>query len=351
MKVVRLQRKENLEERFKELQTSGLIRYSHNGYKKWRWQYLENPFFLAQEPAAWICGLNGKIVGHLGAIPVQLKVGSKKFNAAWLVDFVTLPEFRRKGVGRALVEEVDKEFEVLLAVGGTDMSFNLFTKMGWSFLGHVPYCIKLWDLKLLIKERVRNVFVANSAIVVSGILLGILNLFTRCRRPKDIEVSRIDNFDEEVDTFWNRISSSFKFVVPRNRVYLSWKYDLQPGMEYVKFRAAHRGVLCGYIVVRCIKGNSGKDEGLIAEIITHPNDKDAQNALLSEALQYLKDQGCSMVRCFLTHKDMRGTLIRGGLLRYKAKMYFLIKDNISKLGEGVDLDNWYLSAGDSDTDR
>ncbi len=351
MSVFRLSKNQELNKYFSELEGMGLINYASRGYKKWHWQYTQNPFCLSPELPSWIYAWDCKAIGHLGVIPVDLKVGVQKIKAAWLVDFMTLAEYRRKGAGRELVDEVDKQFDVLLAVGATEMSFNFFLKMGWEFLGNVPYYLKIWDAKPLVRKRIKNKFLAQFVSLQVNFIVKIFNFLKACNYPQRIEISRIDNFTQEADLFWRQIVDSYKIIVPRNEDYLHWKFDLQPDMQYVKFRAARDGMVCGYAVARCIINESGSMEGLIAEVIARPQDRVAARQLVFEALKYLRSQGCFMARCFAVSPDIQKALLSCGFLRHNVKMRFLIKRNKEGLQEACKLDNWYITAGDSDMDR
>ena len=82
--------------------------------------------------------------------------------------------------------------------------------------------------------------------------------------------------------------------------------------------------------MRSISSECGKTrEGLIADIITRPDDRDAIHALIFAALDYLKDEGCSIVRCCLSHKGVQKILTGCGFIKRKPQMRFLINKNIN----------------------
>jgi len=350
MNIIRISKKENLENLFQDLIRTNLINCPTLGYKKWCWQYMENPFYLGDELPAWISSLDGKPTGHLGTLPIELKVGSRKIIAAWAVDFMTSSEYRRKGIGRSLVDEANRCLDVFLTVGQTDKAFSLFTKMGWKFLGNIPYYIKILDLKILIKEKIKNLFISNLVVVPVNLFLKVFNYLKRPRKPKGIEIHRIANFNEEADLFWEEIASSYKIIVPRNKAYLGWKYDAQPGMDYVKFRAVRKDKVSGYIIVHCIR-TLGRKEGLITDIISRPKDKDVVRGLVFAALEYLKSEDCSIIRCYINQKDIQGVLGSCGFMKRESRLRFLMNKNSDGLEETYNLDNWYITAGDCDIDR
>lgn len=344
--------KEAINKCLQEAKQSGLTNYQISDYKTWCWQYVENPFCLGKNPAAWLYTLNGgKAVGHIGAIPVELKMGSEKIIAGWAVDLITLSKYRRRGIGASLVIEANKHFDIFLAIGTSKMSFPLFIKTGWEYLGNIPYYIKIWDAKILMRKKIRSIFVANLICIPANLFLKILNFLKRPRIPEGIKIKRMDTFSEEADLFWKKISTHYKIIVPRDKAYLSWKYDRQPDMHYVKLRAKRGDILCGYALLRCIETESAKPEGLITDVITDPRDKEAIEALLFMALEYLKNQGCNVVRCYATSKNIQRALKNYGFIRRNSQMRFVISKNTDGLGEVENLDNWHITAGDSDIDR
>lgn len=319
-------------------------------YSKWQWQYLKNPFFPERNPPVWLCDLDGRKIGHLGAIPVEIKIGLQKILGAWAVDFMTLSEYRGKGAGRLLVNEANKHFHTFMTIGCTDMASMLFIKMGWKFLGDVPHFIKILDLRVLIKEKIKNLFIAKLLFITIKPLL-LFDYLKMPKRIKEIEVQRIDDFNEEADLLWNEIASYYKIVVHRNRAYLQWKYTMQPNMDYVKFCARHNQKLRGYAIVRSVKTESDEREGLIADIISRPNDRKVIIALVSSCLEYLKSENCFIAHCYVNHKGIQNVLGSFGFVRRRSQMRFLLNKNVNGLEEIYDLNNWYLTAGDCDIDR
>lgn len=351
MNIARILKKDDVKKYFQDLMRAGLINYSKTGYERWHWQYVENSFICGQDLPVWICILNEKIIGHLGVIPVALKVGSQKIKAGWAVDFMTLPEARGKGVGRFLVDDANKQLDIFFSIGQTDMAFGLFIKMGWKFLGYIPHYIKIWDAKIFVKDKIKNSFIAKVISLPINLLFEFFDYVKRPRISKSIEIHEIENFDEEPDFFWEGISGYYKTVVPRDKIYLSWKYDKQPGMGYVKFRATCHNKTRGYAVARAIKTESGDMEGLIADIIVRPDDKDTTRALIFWASRYLHIKNCVMVRCFVNNKEIESILLDQGFIKRQSSARFVLNKNVEGLNDIYDIDDWFITAGDCDIDR
>ncbi len=351
MRIIRLRRSHEHEAYFQEYLGSGLVDCSVRGQEKWRWQYTQNPFARGENLPVWTCVSGGKTIGQLGAIPLELHVGDRTIHGAWAVDFRVLPEHRGRGVGKLLVEEANRHFDAFLAIGATDMSFGLFTKEGWKALGGLPYYVKIWNADAIIRGKIGSSVLARLASVPLNGGLKLLDYLKTARRPGSIEVKRMDGFGDEADRWWEEIRGAYDVVVSRNRAYLEWKYDRQPGMDYVKFRATRDSELCGYIVVRVVDRGQQTREGLIADIVVDPRDEDAIQSLTHEALTYLRSVPCSIARCYASQAHVSRTLVRNGFLKRKPQMRFLVNKNIDGCEAVESVGEWCLAAGDSDMDR
>lgn len=351
MNIIKVSTEEKLKNVFQDYLKNSAFNYTGLKYEKWHWKYMENPFFYDKQPAMWVSTIDDKIAGFLGSIPIKLKAGVRTVNAAWAVDFMVFKDYRKKGLGMSLVKEANGFFDIFLAIGGTGMSTNLFKKMGWISLGKIPYYTKILDLDALLKSKIKNIFIRIPTLKIISPVFKIYCCLKKAVMPKGIEIDEINNFSEEADLFWKEIEHFYKIAVPRNRAYLSWKYDKQPGTRYVKFRVTRDNKICGYAVVRVVINGPDTREGLILEIIIHPEDRDAAMALISAALKHLKGENCPIAHCCVNDRDIRKALTRVGFIKRKPHMRFLIKKNIDEFEELRHLDNWYITAGDSDIDR
>lgn len=300
---------------------------------------------------AWSFSEDGKTVGALAAIPVRLKAANTMLKAAWAVDFNTQQAYRRRGIGSRLVEEANKSFDVFLAIGASDSSFALFKKNGWVYCGELPHYIRIFDFRGLIGGRVKNPLLAGILSLAASAFTKIPGIVYYRRITRDIKVTVIEHFDVEADLLWEKVKDSYGFAVVRDSAFLINRYGGAGGKKYIRLRAAKDGELAGYAVLRVIDKSAGKPEGLITDIIAAAEDKDKIAALLLNSAQYLASQGCVLVRCYSSSPVIRKVLLSAGFLRRKSWMRFMIKNNTGVSDEIYNLDNWYLSAADSDIDR
>ncbi|KPJ64118.1 hypothetical protein AMJ44_13335, partial [candidate division WOR-1 bacterium DG_54_3] len=70
--------------------------------KHWRWLYRVGEFSESYPPLVAL--LEGKVIGHVAAIPIILKSGNHERFAAWGVDGGVLPPYRTCGIGSKLMQ-------------------------------------------------------------------------------------------------------------------------------------------------------------------------------------------------------------------------------------------------------
>jgi len=340
-----------LERCFRLIVENRLFYDSMAQYDKWHWKFVANPFCSSAAVPVFLFMVDRAVAGQLGVMPVALKIGTERLNAGWAVDFKTLPEYRNRGIGKALVQEASRSFDVLLTLGQTDMSYSLFLKMGWKLIGHLPYYLAIYDSHALVRERIGNDYMAKPAAIAANLLLKGFRHVKKIKTPQDIQVSEIERFDDEADELWREIASCDTAMVPRDLSYLRWKYDIQPGMSYRKVRASRNRKACGYAIVRIVKGRAGEKEGLIADIVASPDDRASIEALLCAAMGLLEAEDCSIARCYFSNRSIGDVLERSGFIKGRATARLLVSRDMPGLTGPDDLHKWYMSAGDCDMDR
>ena len=87
-------------------------------------------------------GAAGKIVAHMGILPVRLSSespgsGTADIDAAWLLDWLVLKSFRGARVGTLLMKQALSRHQLSMAVGLTRDSELIFRRARWFDLGLV----------------------------------------------------------------------------------------------------------------------------------------------------------------------------------------------------------------------
>jgi GNAT superfamily N-acetyltransferase len=101
----------------------------------WKWHFLEGPYVHADDIPLWIAKAGEEVVGQLGAIPIRLKVGDEEQRSIWYQDFNVHSDYRKRGLGKRLVQASLKSYPTALGIGFTDQAVPVFRGLKWKTLG------------------------------------------------------------------------------------------------------------------------------------------------------------------------------------------------------------------------
>lgn len=322
--------------------------------RRWRWCYEHNPVRTEQAPA-WICRHRGKIVGHLGLLPVVAVVQEQAISVAWIRDLIVAPEARSLGVGALLVLAArEVSGHPLLVAGMNEQSVSLFRQLGFADGKTVPLYLKVYDPRRVLETLPRS--------PVCRLLLGAIqagqSLYMRAprfgRSRESVEVVPLERFDDRFDRWWASIEPCFPSVVRRTAETMRWRYEDQPAHRYRVVAARDGEAIRGVAVLRCGRSR-GLPAGFITELLAHPDDSAAVDALLIEAERWLagsQEERPAFLRCTVRHPAMEQRLVRAGFLRVPSPIRWMLSAaGDSLVGEGIaSLKGWFLNGGDSDLD-
>ena len=114
-----------------------------------KWQFKKNPFLKKDKTSIIVYKHNGKIISHLGFIPVKLKFFNSIKKGVWHVSFFTLNKFRGKGLGLKLVKFRNKSFDFAMVLSGSEGTENIYHHIGGHTMGNLKRHINILE-----KEKV-----------------------------------------------------------------------------------------------------------------------------------------------------------------------------------------------------
>lgn len=313
----------------------------------WDWHYLENPYASPENIPVWIVKDGERIVGQAGAIPVELKVGGEIRRAVWMLEFVLLPEYRGKKLGKKLLLLAGETYPTQLALGYNELAGNVIRSLDWVTMG-------------TIHRYQRLLYPGHSLAEIAGSLpLRELVNFSyaplRPRRSRTLAsgrfaVKEIENFNESFDHLWTRASEQWPCAVIRSAKLLEWQFKKQPGKKF-EVLGVHDGArLLGYVVLFFRKaGASGASPKVAISDITY--DPHEPNAIIDELLKAslrlaVERRAGSLVTDVLDARTEE-RLHRFGFWRIKAAPPFMVYS--PKQQELMyKPNNWFLTRADSD---
>jgi GNAT superfamily N-acetyltransferase/N-acetylglutamate synthase-like GNAT family acetyltransferase len=339
--------------------------------ERWEWQFENNPFKKEDELPIWIAvDEKGKVVGQICTMIEPLKIGMETLSLCyWAVDLFVLPEYRDQKIGFKLSKAIYDENDNLMALPMSETFRHYMMKLGCMPLDSVAVYNRLTRFDALstfdaFRHRLNNKWYgkillwALRALRLDHLITALINLGVwindlRLPRFKDtgIEIKQIDEFDETMDEFWERVSPQFQVIVRRDSQFLNWKYVHQPYMQYQIFTASRDGRICGYVILRKTRPPES-NSGIIADLLVSPDDQPTINSLLTFAVQHFKQQKVKYIFAASSVEGYKSALMRQGFKRQKEVVpLFHSKVETPLMNSVFTKGAWLLGRSDHDWDQ
>lgn len=166
----------------------------------------------------------------------------------------------------------------------------------------------------------------------------------------------MDNFDQEYDELWNRVSSGIPVAVNRSADYMNWRYVKKPGEEYSRCGLYINGSLKG-IIVFTIKNKHNGRIGYIMELIYEesPANNVGSTLLKYSTTVFKKEKTDAVLAWCFRHSFNYPAFRKSGYFnlpeKFRPQHLFLgvraLTDRNKQTIENIK--NWYISYSDSDT--
>ena len=322
--------------------------------KRWHW-FKNNPL----GHFASVGEHNGQIVGYMGLIPVDIKMGDNLIRGAQAVDLVVHPTFRRQGmfleIGKALVKEA-AENDISFFYGfPNEPAYYGHLKYGWFYVCDIPLLGRpnTYSARALIRGnlgRLREIrfskkFVRSSVDLATNMFL---NRKAAHKTPlvEDLKITSLLSFDERFDGFWNRVSNRYGIIVVRNTRYLRWRYFEKPETDYKVLAAEKDGRIEGYVILSITKSEYRKD-GFIVDALA--NSKHVAQHLVRAALGYFSEEEVESIRCRMKENSLWYGILKQNALLPLQSIKLIARINSGKLSKTYEsvAENWYTTMGDT----
>jgi hypothetical protein len=159
----------------------------------------------------------------------------------------------------------------------------------------------------------------------------------------------------DVDQLWERCANAARFQTVRDREYLTWRYDDNPGASFQHVEVRHKGRLVGLVVVT-EQEFQGASALIVMDWLVHPQE-DGVFATLLRHVRTLAERSpeVALVLVFALPPFSRLAL-RQGFWRIPGRalptrMFFCFQPDGHSPTEAAALarsENWHLTFGDSD---
>jgi GNAT superfamily N-acetyltransferase len=272
--------------------------------RHWEWKYLETP----QTTDVIVAIHNSKVVGVSHNLRLNLKLGSRIVLTHFGADSATHPDYRGRGIfGRIVgyLETIRHSDKIGLeyAFSGNPAVRKEWGKRGRvSFPFHVSYMLRLKDAGLhLQKKHMKNAIALRVAYEGLKTVTNLSKVNEKIEDKDKFKVNVVENFDDKIDLFWDRVKDNYDFIVEKKKKYLNWRYNSRAG-DFKIFEAVQGDELLGFITAQ-VTGDTTYPEGQICDLLTLPRRTDVSNALMEAALSYLDQRGVNAVYYMVVRKN------------------------------------------------
>ena len=334
---------------------------------------------------------DGKIVGHLAAIPMKLRVSSEIFPVCQLVDGASHLQYRHKGLYKDLF---DKLLNDVVAEGfGATFGFpNIFfyrvceRRGDFRTICQIKKMFKVLSfhnalttlqIRLIPNSEggdsdspLKDIFIAQGGKAIATLFdlfrkvlsSTFMSVLKQTKTISKAELNKIEPTNEGVkfDADWVDFSSHYRFAFERDPEFLRWRYS-NPEANYKTFVAKKGESVRGYAIIGIEDKDitigrlkfSGLRTGYIIDLVA---EADLTVPLIFAAEKELKKQNVCFVQCWATGEN--SSFFRTLLTRryYQLpdqlyRVYFVAKVDSSKLKAVIDPrynSEIFVSLGDSD---
>jgi hypothetical protein len=334
-----------------------------------------NPVTPGEEPPTYIFLAGDRVLGYVGSIPVRVWCSGAAKPIHWIKGLMVLPEHRNGPVGFAVLKAAVNDLGGGLALVGEEVPRRLFQALGFTDLGALPNFLRVLRparvLRQLDLEAVgltgvpswirstlrlaqRRVLVGITGATVAGVARVWTGVAGGRRLPHWVGgLGELD--DERLEALWRRVRAGLAAAPGRDAGCLKRRYEAGDG-RYVAAAAMAEGGLGGLAIVRRPRDMGdprlrGIRIATIAELLYPIDRPDLGLATLAAAEKAARGSAADALLCSASHGSVAAILRRRGFIRLPGNLHFLVKDVPGEPALPLELEDWWLTRGDSRADQ
>ncbi len=340
-KIIRLKRpelhsaeyKKFIEPLFAGKEIEKRIRYS-------QWAFADNPFLTEGEDLPiYLFQRDGKNLGHIAYIPIEVVLQGKIIQGGWCVDFFSDPNAQRKGLGKKLMETAYRDFPVMLSLGQTDMAYYFLLKFGWQYSGNATeYQIFSWKaLKKYILKKLG---------VKAGPTMN-LTLSKTFQCAQNVVFEAITSVSQMDFSGCQHENSHFSYI-PRTSRFFEWRFFQHPFISYNVHHIYSKDEFDVYIVWRIMNNELGPRAMVVDVIYKSQTSLSGLKKALKIMIEYTLSQGIEILECQTTDTSVLEALPKTIFSKRQQGKRFLYKAQEGIGSTSLSVRDWKLFSSDCD---
>lgn len=338
----------------------------------------------------WVVVDDGKVVGHLAAMPQHYRINGERVVAHTPGDYMTLPHYGFQAL--SLMRNYFRSTKNYVSCDMVPAVIQVETRLGAEVAGNLSYAAKLMNVSRLpmppIPDRIRKrlnlpVYYAPARgfddragteaqdaeeylvpppqrprAPIPGPLKKLLNgalwavdeiLGRGFGGPLEAEV--IEGFDESFDDLFEKVAAAVPCTPEKDAAFLRWRYGPgSPQHPVTVLGVKEGGNLLGYAVLMVT--SSGQD-GYILDLTALPGRRDVVRALLRETIRFFRKTGIQIIRYRFTESDaaarVKDLQSQGFFYRKGRENTILTQFSDPALHKtATNIENWAYTVGDGE---
>jgi GNAT superfamily N-acetyltransferase len=293
----------------------------------WDWRYNNEEF---GKPIRYLMWDKQKLVGHYVVHPIPLKISQDIEKNLFSLSVMTDPNYRGKGIFPKLAKIIYENagrlgYKLVIGFPNTKSYKIHFEKIDWVNFGNMIEFYKNIDSLISISNNTK------------------------------ITISQIYEFDERINQIWLKNKDNFKFLIPRTKEYLDWRFSKYPKFqfenypqtEYFKFLIENNSEPTAYFIFK----KFGKDIGHIVDFFGDLN-QNIFKKMVEFVINFSYDKKINQLSCWIPFKlkdDVNLIFNQLGFQQKSSETYFGIHFLTKELDKDViKKEKWFLTMSDSD---
>jgi GNAT superfamily N-acetyltransferase len=323
---------------------------SDAGRRTSAWRYLAP----APYPAAiQIAEANGRIVGAQPSHAIDLLIDGVPVRGLLMLDVMTHPEYRRRGVFAGVVEGLRERaategYRVLLTTPNRDAERRFARLPAWRRMGELVPWVFPGDPATLLAGRSAWRGILAPLAALRRILVGK-------RNARSISINENFPGSPALDAMWPGASRVARCQVVRDARFIEWRFGAGSGRPY-KLLSVEETSAPGALIITCAGDLLGREVTFIADIVASDSGHEAARKVLrAVAMRAIEEQRAAAVGWFAPSSAAARCLHSAGFrpipkwLRPRPYAVWgwtnLPVPNIPLL---IDLAEWHMTLADSD---
>ena len=266
----------------------------------WKWIYRTDFFPTKKHPVIAMSESEEKVVGHMGIIPFWLALEEKKILASWYTDMYVEPNYRGKGIAKAVTNDLMKLTDIYFGFVGNDQSMGVFKKFDWvdgheGYLHHFTIQPMNYPKFSKYSRNLKWIY-----FLINCIFKYILTNFYKLKK-NDNDILSAHSLDKEnIETFID-IKNINNLIKPiRDKEYLYWRFLNSPEKNKYKI-FKERNNIAALVKERKDKQNSWHLDILLINDFSKIQDL---ISFLAKIILWAEKNNFSYVRLFTSNKNL-----------------------------------------------